>query len=79
MIEFLNYLIVSYNAWFTAPLTIVFLLAIFRLAMGAIDFGDADADIDADMDVDADIDIDADIDADMDIDADIDADMDVEC
>ena len=84
MIEFLNYLVVSYNAWFTAPLTIVFLLAIFRLAMGAIDFGDADADIDADMDidVDADIDIDADmdidIDADMDIDADIDADMDVD-
>ena len=86
MIEFLNYLIVSYNAWFTAPLTIVFLLAIFRLVMGAIDFGDADADmdvdadmdIDADIDVDADIDIDADIDADMDIDADVDADMDVD-
>jgi hypothetical protein len=66
MREFLNYLIVSYNVWFTAPLTIVFLLALFRLLTGAMDFGDADvdADIDADVDMDADADIDSDIEAD---------------
>jgi hypothetical protein len=62
MREFLDYLIVSYNVWFTAPLTIVFLLALFRLAMGAMDFGDTDVDtdIDADIDVDADADMDTD-------------------
>lgn len=62
--EFWNYLIVSYNVWFTAPLTIVFLLAIFRLATGAMDFGDADidADIDADVDMDADADMETDTD-----------------
>ena len=66
MREFLNYLIVSYNVWFTAPLTIVFLLALFRLLTGAMDFGDADVDtdIDADVDMDADADIDSDIEAD---------------
>ena len=66
MIGFLNYLIVSYNVWFTAPLAIVFLLALFRLATGAMDFGDVDTDID--MDADVDIDVDADVDADMDTD-----------
>ncbi len=71
MIEFLNYLIVSYNVWFTAPIAIVFLLALFRLATGAMDFGDVDTDVD----MDADIDIDADVD--VDVDADVDADMDV--
>ena len=71
MIEFLNYLIVSYNVWFTAPLAIVFLLALFRLATGAMDFGDADADVD--MDADIEMDTDMDIDADADIDADMDA------
>ena len=71
MIEFLNYLIVSYNVWFTAPIAIVFLLALFRLATGAMDFGDVDTDVD----MDADIDIDADVD--LDVDADVDADMDV--
>ena len=72
MIGFLNYLIVSYNVWFTAPLAIVFLLAIFRLATGAMDFGDVDTDIDmgADIDMDADVDIDADADVDADMDAD---------
>ena len=60
MIEFLNYLIVSYNVWFTAPLAIVFLLALFRLATGAMDFGDVDADVDMDADIDADADVDAD-------------------
>ena len=72
MIGFLNYLIVSYNVWFTAPLAIVFLLAIFRLATGAMDFGDVDTDIDmgADIDMDADVDIDADADVDADMDTD---------
>ncbi len=64
MIEFLNYLIVSYNVWFTAPLAIVFLLALFRLATGAMDFGDVDADVDMDADLNADTDVDADMDAD---------------
>ena len=68
MREFLNYLIVSYNVWFTAPLTIVFLLALFRLLIGAMDFGDAD--MDADVDADADIDVDADADVDADVEAD---------
>ena len=58
MREFWNYLIVSYNVWFTAPLTIVFLLALFRLVTGAMDFGDAD--VDADIDAEADVDMDAD-------------------
>ncbi len=68
MKEFLNYLIVSYNVWFTAPLTIVFLLAIFRLVTGAVDFGDADVDTDIDAEADVDMDADADVDADMDSD-----------
>lgn len=78
MIEFLNYLIVSYNVWFTAPLTIVFVLALFRLVMGAMDFGDADADVDADADIDIDADMDVDVDVDADVDMDIDADADVD-
>ena len=65
MREFLDYLIVSYNVWFTAPLTIVFLLALFRLVVGAIDFGDAD--IDADVEADADLDMDADVEAEADL------------
>ncbi len=72
--EFLNYLIVSYNVWFTAPLTIVFLFALFRLLIGAMDFGDADVDADADIDADVDVDADVDIDADVDMDADVEAD-----
>ena len=60
MIEFLNYLIVSYNVWFTAPLAIVFLLALFRLATGAIDSRDVDAEVDMDADIDADADVDVD-------------------
>lgn len=70
MREFLNYLIFSYNVWFTAPLTIVFLLALFRLATGAMDFGDADTDVDMDADADVDIDADADVDIDSDIEMD---------
>ena len=65
--EFWNYLIVSYNVWFTAPLTIVFLLAIFRLATGAMDFGDADMDADVDADVDVDVNVDADMETDTDL------------
>ena len=65
MREFLDYLIVSYNVWFTAPLTIVFLLALFRLVTGAIDFGDAD--MDTDVEADADLDMDADVEADADL------------
>ncbi len=65
MREFLDYLIVSYNVWFTAPLTIVFLLALFRLVTGAMDFGDAD--MDADVEADADLDMDADVEADADL------------
>lgn len=65
MREFLDYLIVSYNVWFTAPLTIVFLLALFRLVTGAMDFGDAD--MDADVEADADLDMDADVEADTDL------------
>ena len=78
MKEFLTYFLVSYNIWFTAPLAIVFIFALFRLAMGAMDFGDADADADVDADVDIDADMDIDIDADMDIDADVDVDADVD-
>ena len=61
MREFLDYLIVSYNVWFTAPLTIVFLLALLRLVTGAIDFGDADMDADVEADADLDMDADADL------------------
>lgn len=73
--EFLNYLVVSYNVWFTAPLTIVFLFALFRLLIGAMDFGDADVDADADIDADVDIDADLDVEADVDLDADVEADV----
>lgn len=65
MREFLDYLIVSYNVWFTAPLTIVFLLALFRLVIGVMDFGDAD--MDADVEADADLDMDADVEANADL------------
>ena len=70
MVTFWQYLTVTYHAWFTAPLAVVFLFAIFRLVLGGLDFGDTDVDADVDVDVDADID--------MDVDADIDADADME-
>ena len=73
---FWKYLVVPYNVWFTAPLAVVFLFAIFRLVLGGLDFGDADAD--ADVDVDADFDVDADVDLDVDADIDIDADVDMD-
>ena len=74
--EFWDYLTVTYNVWFTAPLATVFLFAIFRLVLGGLDFGDADVDanVDADVDFDVDADVDFDVDADVDVDADIDAD-----
>lgn len=76
MLEYFNYLLVDCNVWFTAPLTLVFIFALFRLIMGGMDFGEAevDADADVDVDVDAEVDIDADVDADAEVDADADAD-----
>ncbi len=64
MREFLDYLIVSYNIWFTVPPTIVFLLALFRLVIRATDFGDADVDAEVNVDMDADGDMDSDKEAD---------------
>ena len=77
---FWDYLVVPYNVWFTAPLVVVFLFAIFRLVLGGLDFGDADADVDmdADFDVDADVDFDVDADVDFDVDADVDLDVDAD-
>ena len=79
---FWNYLVVPYNVWFTAPLAVVFMFAIFRLVLGGLDFGDADADadvdVDADFDVDADVDFDVDADVDFDVDADVDLDIDAD-
>lgn len=74
---FWTYLTVTYNVWFTAPLTVVFLFAIFRLILGGLNFG-GDADVDADMDVDADVDFDVDADVDFDVDADVDFDVDAD-
>lgn len=76
MLEYFNYLLVDYNVWFTAPLALVFIFALFRLIMGGMDFGDAevDADADVDVDVDAEVDIEADVDVDAEVDADADAD-----
>ena len=80
MLEYFNYLLVDYNVWFTAPLALVFIFALFRLIMGGMDFGDAevDADADVDVDVDAEVDIDADVDADVDADAEVDAEADAD-
>ena len=79
MDAFWSYLVVPYNVWFTAPLAVVFLFAIFRLVLGGLDFGDAaaDVDMDADFDVDADVDLDVDVDADVDLDVDADADTEI--
>ncbi len=76
--DFWTYLTVTYNVWFTAPLAVVFLFAIFRLVLGGLDFGDADLDADVDADVDFDVDADVDFDVDADIDIDVDADVDVD-
>ena len=63
--DFLNYILVWYNVWFTAPIACVFLFAIFQLVMGGLDFGGGDTDVDVDADVD--VDVDADVDADVDV------------
>ena len=68
--EFWNYLTVTYNVWFTAPLATVFLFAIFRLVLSGLDFGDADVDANVDADVDFDVDVDIDVDADTSVVAD---------
>ena len=60
MREFLNYLIVSYNVWFTVPLVIVFLLALFRFIMTVTDSGDANVDAEVNVGMDADADMDSD-------------------
>ena len=75
--NFWAYLTVTYNVWFTAPLAVVFLFAVFRLVLGGLDFGDGDVDADVDFDVDADVDLDVDADVDMDVDADVDADTEI--
>lgn len=61
--DFLNYILVWYNVWFTAPIAFMFLFAIFQLVMGGLDFGggDTDADIDADVEVDTDVEADVNV------------------
>ena len=59
--DFLNYILVWYNVWFTAPIAFVFLFAIFQLVMGGLDFGGGDTDVGADADVEVDADVDADV------------------
>ena len=62
--DFLNYIFVWYNVWFTAPIACVFLFAIFQLVMGGLDFGGGDTDVGADADVEVDADVDADVNGD---------------
>ena len=62
--DFLNYIFVWYNVWFTAPIAFMFLFAIFQLVMGGLDFGSGDADLGADADVEVDADVDADVNVD---------------
>ena len=59
--DFLNYILVWYNVWFTAPIACVFLFAIFQLVMGGLDFGGGDTDVGADTDVDVETDVDTDV------------------
>ena len=68
--DFLTYILVWYNVWFTAPIACVFLFAIFQLVMGGLDFGGGDTDVgaDADVEVDADVGVDADVDTDVNVD-----------
>ena len=56
--DFLNYILVWYNVWFTAPIACVFLFAIFQLVIGSLDFGGGDTDVGADADVDTDVNVD---------------------
>ena len=69
--DFLNYIFVWYNVWFTAPIAFMFLFAIFQLVMGGLDFGSGDTDVNVDTEVDADVDVDADVEVDTDVDADV--------
>lgn len=57
--DFLNYILVWYNVWFTAPIACIFLFAIFQLVMGSLDFGGGDTDVGADTDVNTDINVDS--------------------
>ena len=59
--DFLNYIFVWYNVWFTAPIAFMFLFAIFQLVMGGLDFGggDTDPEVDVDTEVDADLNVDS--------------------
>ena len=65
--DFLNYIFVWYNVWFTAPIAFMFLFAIFQLVMGGLDFGGGDTDVNVDTEVDTDVDVDTDIDPDADV------------
>ena len=67
--DFLNYILVWYNVWFTAPIACVFLFAIFQLVIGGLDFGGGDTDVSADADVEVDADVDVDVDTDVDVDS----------
>ena len=62
--DFLNYILVWYNVWFTAPIACVFLFAIFQLVMGGLDLGGGDTNVGADADVEVDPDVDADVNVD---------------
>ena len=57
--DFLNYILVWYNVWFTAPIAFMFLFAIFQLVMGGLDFGGGAIDADVDADVEADDNVDS--------------------
>ncbi len=57
--DFLNYILVWYNVWFTAPITCVFLFAIFQLVMGSLDFGGGGNGVDTDVSPDADVSVDS--------------------
>ena len=67
--DFLNYIFVWYNVWFTAPIAFMFLFAIFQLVMGGLDFGGGATDADVDVEVDADVEVDTDVDADVNVDS----------
>lgn len=62
MADFLNYILVWYNVWFTAPIAFIFISVILQLVMGSLNFGGGDADVDLDADADVDVDAGADVD-----------------
>lgn len=61
MADFLNYIFVWSNVWFTAPVAFVFIFVILQLVMGSLNFGGRYADVD--LEADADVDVRADVDA----------------